>query len=393
MLAPISWLKEYVDFEVSIEKLADDLLFSGTKVEKVLTKEGEKIFELEITPNRADCLGLIGIAREIAVLYNLELNIPKHFGETRVERRNKSINFQIKDKILCPYYTIGVIDNLRVGDSPEWLKKRLSQVGIRSLNNIVDITNYVMIETGQPMHAFDYHKIKGGMILRGAKNEEKVKTRDGVERRLNKGAIIIEDSEKLIDLAGLMGGKDSEVDKNTETIFLHVPLYNRTAIRKTSNFVNLRSEASNRFEKELDPNAHRYAFERALHLLKIEASGIMASEIKSVNYPVKSDTFEIRPSKINAILGIWLKDDEMMNILVRLGFEVYPSPSLDDKKFEIRSPTWRPDVKIEEDIAEEIGRIYGYNNLPKTLPTGVYPTHGDSFKKDWRVIIRENLRV
>ena len=275
MLAPISWLKEYVDFEVSIEKLADDLLCSGTKVEKVLTKEGEKIFDLEITPNRADCLGIIGIAREIAALYNLKLNIPKHFGEARVESRNKSINFQIKNKSLCPYYTIGVIDNLKVGDSPEWLKKRLRQVGIRSLNNIVDITNYVMIETGQPMHAFDYHKIKGGMILRGAKNEEKVKTLDGVERRLNRGAIIIEDSEKLIDLAGLMGGKDSEVDKNTETIFLHVPLYNRTAIRKTSNFVNLRSEASNRFEKELDPNAHRYAFERALHLLKIEASGIL----------------------------------------------------------------------------------------------------------------------
>ncbi|MEX0616769.1 MAG: phenylalanine--tRNA ligase subunit beta [Candidatus Woykebacteria bacterium] len=383
MLVPLSWLKDYVNLEENSEELAEKLVFSGTKIEEILKKEGETIFKLEITPNRADCLGIIGVAREVAALYERDLKIPQPFLETVQTKRKKSLKLTLKDPSLCPYYSLGVIDNVRVQESPDWLKKRLELAGIRAINNVVDITNYVMIETAQPMHAFDLDKVKGEAVLRSSRKGEKVTTLDGVERSLNEGAIIIEDSEKLIDLAGLMGGKNSQVDKDTSTIVLHVPVYNPVSIRKASQFTGLRTEASNRFEKILDPNAHRFAFERALHLLKVEAEGSLASEIKSVNYPVKSSPFTILTDEIDEILGVKIPEKDIVNILVNLGFEVLPSPSTEGHALEVRPPTWRGDVKTTEDIAEEVGRIWGYNSFPKTLPKGDIPTHEDSFKPDW----------
>ena len=391
MLVPLSWLKDFVTLTEDEEKIAEKLLLSGTKVEEITRKDGEVVFDFEITPNRGDCLGVIGIAREASVLFEEKLRLPEPFSETVLTSRRKSINFSSVDKSLCPYYTIGIIDNIKVEKSPEWIRKRLELVGIRPLNNIVDITNYVMMETGQPMHAFDYDKIVGSLILRASKEGEKVITIDGKERKLHKGAIIIEDSEKLIDLAGLMGGENSEVDENTSTIVLHVPIYNSVAIRRTSQYTSLRTEASNRFEKQLDPNGHRYAFERALHLLKIEAGGNLASNIRSINYPVKSESFEISIERVRKILGISISEDDLVNILSNLGFEILPSPSLNESRFEIRPPTWRPDVKSTEDISEEIGRIWGYNNFPKKLPRGDIPTHEDSFTVDWAKRVRNLL--
>jgi phenylalanyl-tRNA synthetase beta chain len=392
MLVPLSWLKEFVDIEENAKELAEKLLFSGTKVEETLTKNEEEVFDLEITPNRGDCLGIIGVAREIAAIYRLDLKLPEPFSETMLPSRKRSIKMKVKDKNLCPYYTIGIIDNLKIQESPEWLKKRLDSVGIRPINNIVDITNYVMMETSQPMHAFDFDKVRGDMVLRAAKEGEKVTTLDGIERSLNKGAIIIEDSEKLIDLAGLMGGQNSEVDKNTQTIVLHVPIYNSVSIRRASQHTGLRTEASNRFEKQLDTNGHRYAFERALHLLKIESGGILSSDIRSINYPTRSESLPVSVTKINNILGVTVSEEKIVNILVSLGFEVLPSPSLDEKMLEVRPPTWRPDVKITEDVAEEVGRIWGYNQFPKTLPSGETPTHEDSFLPDLEKILKESLQ-
>lgn len=392
MLVPLSWLKDYIDVDPNPEELAENLLFSGTKIEEVLKKDGEVIFDLEITPNRGDCLGIIGIAREVAALYQEDIKLPEPFSETILNKKIKSVKLNVKDKNLCPYYSIGLINSLKVQESSQWLKNRLEQVGIRPINTIVDITNYVMLETAQPMHAFDFNKVKGEMILREAKEGEKVKTLDGVERTLNKGAIIIEDSEKLVDLAGLMGGQNTEVDENTSIIVLHVPIYNSVAIRRTSQFTGLRTEASNRFEKQLDPNGHRFAFERALHLLKIESGGVLTSEIKSVNYPFKSESFTVPVEKIKDILGIKISEEEILNILTSLGFEVLPAPSLEGQSLEVRPPTWRPDVKITEDLAEEVGRIWGYNRFPKTLPSGEIPTHEDSFFPDWGKVLRETLQ-
>lgn len=393
MLVPISWLKEYVEFDANPEDLSEKLLLSGTKVEKIIKRDGEVLLSLEITPNRSDCLGIIGIAREVSALYGADLKLPEPFGDTRLNTKRKSVKLDVLGKNLCPYYSIGTISNLKVQESSEWFKKRLELVNIRPINNVVDTTNYVMIETGQPMHAFDFDKLEGKMILRASKEGEKVITLDGVERALNKGTIIVEDSEKLIDLAGLMGGQNTEIDESTSTIVLHVPIYDSVAIRHASQFTDLRSEASSRFEKQLDPNGHRYAFERALHFLKVEASGVLSSDIKSVGYPAKNESFTTSFQKIKGILGIKISENEIVDILVSLGFEVLPGPSFDEKSLEVRPPTWRPDVNITEDIAEEVGRIWGYNRFTKTLPSGQIPIHEDSFFPDWGTVLKETLQA
>jgi len=391
MLVPFSWLKEYVAIDEEAEEVAEKLLLSGTKVEKILKEGDETVFELEITPNRPDCLGVIGVPREVAALYEKPLKIQEPFANTKEGSKQKRLRFTVKDRQLCPYYSIGVIDAVKIQESPEWLKKRLTLVGVRPINNVVDITNYVMISTGQPMHAFDYDKINGEMLLRAAKEGEVVKTLDGIERKLASGTIIIEDTQKTIDLAGIMGGENSQVGESTSTIILHVPVYNPVAIRKASQFLGIRTEASNRFEKELDPNGHRFAFETALNLLRFEASGELVSEIKSAGYPVKSPSFTVLLEKINAILGVKIPEERIVDILVRLGFEILPSPSTDGRALELQPPTWRPDIQITEDVAEEVGRIWGYNLFPRNLPEGEIPTHEDSFLPDWEKLVREIL--
>ncbi|OGY23433.1 MAG: phenylalanine--tRNA ligase subunit beta [Candidatus Woykebacteria bacterium RBG_13_40_15] len=375
MKVPLSWLKEYVEIKEGTERLAEDLLLSGTKVESVEKEKEDVIFDFEITPNRSDCLSIIGIAREVAAIYNRRLTVPAAFSETQKEiESTKKINLAVLDKSLCPYYSIGIIDELKVSQSPMWLSERLEKSGIRSLSNIVDITNYVMTETGQPMHAFDYDKIKGKMVLRSSKEGEAVTTLDGVERKLPSGAIIIEDSEKLIDLAGLMGGASSEIDKNTKTVVLHVPVYDSLSVRRASQALGLRTEASNRFEKKLDPAAHRYAFERAYSLMKPLAGGKLASTIESVGYPAKEHYVKLPLSLVSDTLGVTIAEKEVCSILSRLNFETKLESQAEGKTVIVGVPSFRTDIHEPIDLIEEIGRIYGYNKFPKTLPVGPLPT-------------------
>ena len=373
----------------SPEKLAVDLQFSGTIVDSIEKKSNEIIFDFEITPNRPDCLSVIGIAREIAAIYKRKLTIPNPFSVTQFKSQISRVEFEVKDKNLSPNYSLGIIGSVRVGKSPQWLVKRLEGAEIRSINNIVDISNFVMIETGQPMHAFDYDKIKGKMTLRASKEGETIITLDGVKRNPPKGAIVIEDSEKIIDLAGLMGGRNSEVDKNTKTLLLHVPLYNPLAIRKASQYLGLRSEASNRFEKNLDPNAHRYAFERAALLIHELAEGSLISEIKSIGYPLKPQEIIFPVSLVSEVLGIELRVGEIKNILENLEILV---GNTNDKSDEIalEIPTFRTDLLAPIDITEEIGRMYGYNKFPRKLPTGEIPNKVTS-KINFEIKLKEFL--
>lgn len=391
MKVPLSWIKEYVEIKETTEKLAADLQFSGTKVESIERIGDETIFDFEITPNRADCLSVIGIAREIAAIYNRKLTIPKPFSDTNMGSEAKSIDFFVSDKKLSPSYSVGVIDSVKIGSSPPWLVSKLENCGVRSINNIVDVSNYVMLETGQPMHTFDFDKISGSMRLRASKKGEKVKTLDSVERQLPEGAIIIEDSEKIIDLAGLMGGENSEVDKDTTTLVLHVPLYDPVSIRRASNSLGLRSEASNRFEKRLDPAAHRYTFERAAQLISTLTGGKLVSKIKSVGYPTKERDVALPVSLIQQTLGIKIGDDEIENILCRLEFAI---KNRNGKKglLEIVIPSFRTDVNEAVDMTEEVGRIYGYNKFPKTLPVGTPPIlnfRQTNFEKDLKQVLTD----
>jgi len=371
MKLPLSWLKDYVEVKESPQKLADSLLLTGTKVDSIETIDEDSVFEFEVTPNRADCLSAIGIAREIAAIYKRQLIIPAAFSETpKPQSQGKEVVFQVADRKLCPAYSIGVIDSVKVGPSPDWLAHRLEKSGIRSINNIVDITNYVMLETGQPMHAFDFTKITGRMNLRAAGAGEKIITLDGIERSMPQGAVVIEDAEKLIDLAGLMGGESSEIDQNTTTVVLHVPIYDPLAIRRTSQVLGLRTEASNRFEKQLDPSGHRYGFERAAFLLSTIAQGSLASEIKSVGYGRLEREIKLPASSIGETLGIQLSEGQIKEILASLEF----ATSLQGRQLKVIVPSFRTDVRKPIDIIEEIGRIYGYNKFPRTLPAGEIPS-------------------
>ena len=373
MKVPLSWLKEYVEIKETVEKLSEDLLLSGTKVENIEKTTDDTIFDFEVTPNRADCLSVIGIAREIAAIYNRRVTIPAAFTETQNDENRKKAVLKVLDKNLCPFYTIGVIDGIKVGPSPTWLAERLEKSGIRSLSNIVDITNYVMTETGQPMHTFDYDKIEGAMILRASKVGETVTTLDGTERKLPSGAIIIEDNKKLIDLAGLMGGASSEIDESTQTVVLHVPVYNSLSVRRASQALGLRTEASNRFEKSLDPAAHRYAFERAYSLIKTLGSGRLVSKIESIGYPPAERHIKLPAGLINKTLGTNIPNEEIRSILSRLEFETKLEEKDGQEVITVGIPTFRTDINYPIDLAEEVARIYGYNKFPKTLPAGPLP--------------------
>ncbi|OGY22258.1 MAG: phenylalanine--tRNA ligase subunit beta [Candidatus Woykebacteria bacterium GWB1_45_5] len=371
MKLPLSWLCEFIEIKEEPEKLAEDLLYSGTKVEAIEKIGGDTIFDFEITPNRADCLSVIGIAREIAAIYRRVLRLPPAFTEIpKLSMSKGRFVLEVIDEKLCPYYSLGIIDSVKVAPSPGWLANRLEKSGIRSINNIVDITNYVMLETGQPMHAFDYNKVKEKMVLRASKEGEIITTLDNIERKLPAGAIIIEDSERIIDLAGLMGGKVSEVDQNTKTVILHAPLYDPLTIRRTSQALGLRTEASNRFEKQLDPSGHRFAFERAAELFRTITQGQLVSRIKSVGYPPVERKFEAPISLFKKVLGISLTPKEICEYLSRLEFAF----ALGNEAISVTIPSFRTDINSPIDLTEEVGRLFGYNKFPKTLPTGQPPT-------------------
>lgn len=376
MRAPISWLKDWVEIDLSVEELAEKLLLSGTKVETIENGNGESVLVLEITSNRPDCLSLYGIAREIAALTNkplkhLEFPLPK-LGNT-----HKNLKITVSDPKLCPIYTSLIIDNVSIKPSPDWMAKRLASVGVRPINNIVDISNYVMFEYGIPMHTFDYDQLLGHEVtIRGSREGERVTPLDGQERILQAGSIIIEDTRRLVDLAGIMGGQNSEISGKTKTVFLHVPLYDPIAIRKTSKYLGLRTEAVTRYEKKLDLLGTEYSMQRAVNLILEISGGDVASDVyffDTVHY--KSPTITLTESDIKTHIGISIPIDKVEKLLRPLEFKT--------NKLIVEPPTFRRDITIKEDIIEEIARMYGYNNLPLTLPQGDIPIHPDAFEKDW----------
>lgn len=390
MLVPLSWLKEIVKLTEKTETIAERLLLSGTKVEEINKVGKEVVFNLEITPNRPDTLSILGVAREAAALFGKELNYPATETILPLKIKHGAVDFKVSDKKLCPYYSIVKLTNIKLESSPGWIKDYLKLASVRPINNIVDITNFVMLELGQPMHAFDAKKIVGKLVLRGAKEGEAVRTLDSVERKLKKGTIIIEDSEKLIDLAGLMGGENSEIDDKTTEIILMVPIYDPVIIRKTSLYTNLRTEASNRFEKKLDPNMHVFAINRVIKLLTEITGATQETKITSVGYPVKNRMVELDQRLVRDILGINLETRDIINLLSPLEFKIKVS-SFKDNVLEVEIPSFRTDVTISEDLLEEIARIYGYNNFPRTLPIGSIPVQAENFATDNENYIRNYL--
>ncbi|SEF70623.1 phenylalanyl-tRNA synthetase beta subunit [Caloramator fervidus] len=331
----------------------------GVDIKEVLGLKGG-ILDFEITSNRPDCLGVYGIAREVSATFRLPLKeIKTNFKENKEDIKDY-INVEVKD-MLCRRYSARVVKNVKVGPSPEWMQQRLMDAGVRPINNIVDITNYVMLELGQPMHAFDYRFINGKkIVVRKAKDGEKFTTLDGVERVLDSSMLVIADEKETLAVAGVMGGQNSEIKEDTTIVVFECANFNGTNIRLTSKKLGLRTESSSRFEKDLDPNLIDIALDRACHLVEVIGAGeVVGGKIDIYPHPVKPYNLEVDPNWINEFIGINISKEEMAEMLRYLGMKVEVKDKLN-----IEVPTFRQDIKIKEDIAEEIARLYGYDKIP-----------------------------
>ncbi|MGL6202478.1 MAG: phenylalanine--tRNA ligase subunit beta [Lachnospiraceae bacterium] len=334
------------------------------------------VFEYEVTSNRPDCFSVLGIAREAAATFG-KAYCPPEVNATGVTGDvNDYIKVTVENEDLCPRYTARVVKNIKIAPSPDWMQRRLASVGIRPINNVVDITNYVMEEYGQPMHAYDLATIAGNeIIVKTAKNGDKFTTLDGQERDLDENVLMICDGEKAIGIGGIMGGENSMITDDVQTMLFEAANFDGTNIRKSSKKVGLRTDASGKFEKGLDPNNAQAAIDRACQLIEEMGAGEVVKGIVDV-YPVKRETTRIvfDADKINTLLGTNISAEEMLKYFEKLEL------GYDAATKEVIVPTFRQDLLCLADIAEEVARFYGYDNIPTTLPKGEATTGKLSFK-------------
>lgn len=337
--------------------------YLGNDIVEVLNLR-EDIIDFEITPNRPDCLSIEGLGRETAISLGKEFKNPrKNLDELNIENKEEieGLRVSIEDSDLCYRYIARVVKNVKIGPSPEWIARRLKAVGIRSINNIVDITNYVMLELGQPMHAFDINSIEGKQIVvRRAKDGEKMTTLDGIEHELDNSMLVIADSKKPVAIAGVMGGENSEIEENTTTILFESAIFNGGSVRKTAKKVGLRTESSSRFEKGLPAENAERAINRAIELVEMLNAGTKVDGKIDV-YPTRQEIPEIKlePEKINALLGLNLSKEEMVAILEKVECKIESDIVI--------PPYFRQDIEASADLAEEVVRFYGYDKLETSL--------------------------
>jgi phenylalanyl-tRNA synthetase beta chain len=328
---------------------------------------GDVIFDLEITPNRPDCLSVIGIAREVAALTGKEVHLPEVGYEAVPLPIDQQISVDIVDPDLCPRYCASLITGVKVAASPRWMQQRLLACGMRPINNIVDITNYVMLEYGEPLHAFDYHKIRGKkIIVRRAGDGEIIVTLDGVKRVLSQDTLVIADREQAVAIAGVMGGADSEVTEETMAILLEAANFNPASIYYTGNTLNLPSEARLRFERGISPELTIPALKRATQLI-IQLAGGKAAKGLVDAYPGKQEPEPILLStgEVNRLLGVEFSIDQIKAALASLGFDCQPAASASEVW--VTAPYWRSDIHQPVDLIEEVARIIGYDQIPATM--------------------------
>jgi len=327
---------------------------------------GDVILDLDVTPNRPDCLSVIGIAREIAVLTGEPLCLPEiHYEETE-KSIDSFASVDIVDSDLCPRYCASLVTGIKIAPSPSWLQQRLNSCGMRPINNVVDVTNYVMLEYGQPLHAFDYHKLKGRQIIvRRAGNGETITIIDGTERALNADILVIADKEEAVAVAGIMGGLDSEVTDKTDTILLESANFNQATIRRGCSHLQFQSEASIRFDKGLNSELPLLPLKRATQLLLELAGGRAAKGVIDV-YPGKSEPklILLTTREVKRLSGLKVNIDEILKVLKALGFECQEGDS--GSQILVSAPYWRSDIKCSADIVEEVVRIIGYEKIPIT---------------------------
>lgn len=389
MLIPKSWLIEFVDLKgISDEQFAREMTFAGNKVESVQTLrvggQKETVYEFEITSNRPDTLSIIGLAREAAAVFDrkLKLSLPPK----KKNLKQLPIKITVEHQTICPIFSVVELDHIKVKPSSNIIRKRLEAAGIRPINNVVDITNYVMLETGQPMHAFDADTLHGALNMRVAKQKEQITTIDHKKRTLSNAECVIEDRERLVHLAGLMGDVNSEISDKTTHILLHVPVYDPTFVRRSSKHLRLRTEGSTRFEKKLDLTQTESAALRAMKLLEKEAGGKQSTSIvttrslRNFQQPIL-----VSEEKLSSLVGREFTREEIETYLSKIGVKKTPQG--------FQPPSWRRDITIPVDLVEEVTRLYGYNKFQRTLPSGEIPINPDALIPNWKRIVAEQCAV
>ena len=334
------------------------------------------VFEYEITSNRVDCYGVLGIAREAAATFNEKFCPPVVECKGNDEKASDYVKVTVEDPKLCPRYCARVVKNVKIGPSPKWMQRCLASNGIRPINNLVDITNYVMEEFGQPMHAYDLDRIAGKeIVVRRAENDEKFVTLDGQERTMDDQVLMICDGEKAVGIAGIMGGENSMITDDVKTVLFEAACFDGTNIRLSSKRIGLRTDASGKFEKGLDPNNAQAAIDRACQLMEELGAGEVVGGMADICNEVREPSrVPFKPEKINALLGTDLTPEEMLAYLAKVEL------TYDEKTNEIVAPTFRQDIHYVADVAEEVARFFGYDNIPTTLPRGEATTGKLSFK-------------
>ena len=371
MKVPLSWVREFVDVEASAEEIGTLMGVRGLALEGLERHGDEVVMDFDVTANRPDLLSMIGIAREIATAYGVP---PPKGGGDGVTRwhPDQSIPITIDEPDLCGRY-IGATADVTVGPSPQWMQDRLLACGVRPISNIVDITNYVMLEIGQPMHAFDFDKMRGGtVIVRRARPGEKMTTLDGKPRVLTPDMLVIADADNAEDIGGVMGGAQSEISAGTRRVVFEAAYFAPSQIRKTSKVLGIKTEASTRFERGMDRTAPPRAIMRALQLLEQIGAGKGTGHITDVYpRPHAAKTLRLDRERISGLLGMDVPDAAVTRILGGLGFEIVKCQAPDPVSagcWEVVPPPWRIDIHRQVDLIEEVGRHYGFEHLPATFP-------------------------
>ncbi len=366
-----NWLREYLDLqELDSDRLSEALGMLGFPVESVEETEDGRVLELEVTTNRPDCLNHLGIAREVSARFGLEVRVPdcSEPSGRGVSKPRARVGIEAPD--LCPRYAARVMTDVRIGPSPDWLKRRIESVGQRPVNNVVDITNFVLHELGQPLHGFDLDRLnERRIVVRRAAEGERLTTLDGVDRRLDPSMLVIADASRAVALAGIMGGMETEISDATRNLLLESAYFEPLSVRRTAKRLGMRTDASYRFERGADPDLAPRALNRACRMIREIAGGSCeGSVIDEFPRPIPAREIRLRSGRLTQVLGVSVDPEFVEEVLGRLSFELEPQ---DNDSWMVRVPSFRADVGLEEDLVEEVAREYGYDRLPTTYPAAV----------------------
>ncbi|HNX80789.1 MAG TPA: phenylalanine--tRNA ligase subunit beta [Candidatus Omnitrophota bacterium] len=387
MKVTYNWLQDFVDITLTPEALADKLTMSGLEVKGIESVGGDFVFEIEITSNRPDWLSVLGLAREVAAITGKKLKLPALPKEKPVKGKAR-VSISIEDARDCPLYTAKILTDIVVGPSPEWMRRRLEMVGCRSINNVVDVTNYVMFVLGEPLHAFDFDALHtDSIVIRRAAEGESMTTIDGQVKSLSSDILVIADTKKPVAIAGVMGGKDTEVIGSTKNVLLEAAVFNQVLIRHGRQKLGMQTESSYRFERGVDIERAVMASEYAVSLIRELASGKLAGSVSEGKKTAALPAVNVCVPWVQQMLGVTVSASRMKSILAPLGFMVTAKTK---DILRVVPPSFRQDVKAPVDILEDIARIYGYDKTPVTLPS-IKPRLLSNSLREWTTCVRETM--